>query len=359
MKHDGYYFNPKIAGFSVGSPFACLDGYQTELLSPARQTEKGLALAGRDLGRIFSMLPCSVSAPVWEPERFYPLCDAFSPYGCQIDCVEDTTQLLLTSDASILPAAQIHTAITQKKGQPGDYRGLYWHTGMHRYAPYHVYLPKSYDPTRKNPLILGLHGGGGSPDSIFVNSGDKIKVFAEQGGYILIAPDGSTINSTYGCAISPNGMVGAHWDKSHPENPEGLNSEELHSVAMGEVGLDLVLALAQKEYAADPGRLYLMGNSMGGMGTLYYASRHPGVFRRICAQGAIPNMQFFDPSGLKDQPTLFVAGECDSHGVEHLRQGVQELKEAGVPVVYREVPGGTHSSAWVDVLDEIFAFFHP
>lgn len=357
MKHDGYYFNPKIAGFSVGSPFACLDGYQTELLSPARQTEKGLALAGRDLARLLTMLPSPAPAQEWDPDTFYPVTDAFS--GCRAETAEEILQVLLTPDAAALPAGQIRAALQQKKGQPGDYRGLYWHTGMNRYAPYRVYLPKSYDPTRKNPLILGLHGGGGSPDSIFVNSGDKIKVFAEQGGYILIAPDGSTINSTYGCAISPNGMVGAHWDKSHPENPEGLNREELHSVAMGEVGLDLVLALAQKEYAADPGRLYLMGNSMGGMGTLYYASRHPGVFRRICAQGAIPNMQFFDPSGLKDQPTLFVAGECDSHGVEHLRQGVQELKEAGVPVVYREVPGGTHSSAWVDVLDEIFAFFHP
>ena len=35
------------------------------------------------------------------------------------------------------------------------------------------------------------------------------------------------------------------------------------------------------------------------------------------------------------------------------------MKSAGVPVIYREVPNGTHSSSWVDVLDEIFVFFRP
>ena len=53
---------------------------------------------------------------------------------------------------------------------------------------------------------------------------------------------------------------------------------------------------------------------------------------------------------------LFVAGEKDSHGVEWLREGWRMMKEQGVPVIYREVKNGTHSSAWVGVLEEIVNF---
>ena len=96
-----------------------------------------------------------------------------------------------------------------------------------------------------------LHGGGGSPDTPFHNSQDQVKDYAERDGYILIAPDGSTNNSTYGCAVPPNGMLGARSDAKDPANPENLSEEELRSVQMGELGLDQVLALARRDYAVD------------------------------------------------------------------------------------------------------------
>ena len=359
MNHDGYYFNPKIVGFSAGFSFACLDGYQTDLSAPAQPSPNGLLLPGKDLVRFIRMYSPEICCADIIPYQLYSVQAVLESIGCRFAEKGRTLQLLLTPETVPADEDAVLAALNQCKNKPGDYRGAYWHTTMQRFAPYRVYLPQSCQGKAQNKLLIGLHGGGGSPDSIFQNSNGKIKYYAERDAFILLAPDACTLNSTYGCAIPPNGMVGAHWDRSHPENPEGLCEADLRSVQMGSLGLDQIIAIAQSDYSIDPNQLFLMGNSMGGMGTLYYAAQHPGMFHKICAQGAIPNMEFFDCNPLRSQTTLFVAGEKDSHGIEFLRQGVFAMKSAGVPVIYREVPNGTHSSSWVDVLDEIFVFFRP
>ncbi len=357
MKHEGYYFNPNSAGFLAGSAFACLDHYQVELEQPVWEAAGELFLSAPDFKRFLAMLPDGNTPPALPPAESYALSAVWETLGCPVRRDGNLLQVLLTPKGEFPPSEAALPAIGQEKGRPGDYFGTYWHVPMGRFAPYRLYLPQSYQPQGKNRLLLCLHGGGGSPDSVFDRTQGRLKDYAERDGYILAAPDGSTFNSTYGCAIPPNGMKGAQTEIADPANPENLTPEELRSVQMGELGLDQMMALLRREYALDEEHLYLMGNSMGGMGTLYYASRHPGEFRKISAQGAIPDMRFFDCSGLAGQPTLFVAGELDSHGVEHLRDGCRVLEQKGVPVTYREVPGGTHSSAWVDVLEEIFDFF--
>lgn len=360
MTHEGYYFNPVIAGFLPDTAAACLDHYQVELLRPVEQSGGEYYLSAQDTERFLTMLPQQKAMDALPGGTDAERCSiqaVFGALGCRMEMAGDVLQVLLSPEGEFLPAEQVKQGILQKKGAQGDYFGTYWHTPMERYAPYRVYLPASYRPEGKNRLLMCLHGGGGSPDTPFHNSRDQVKDYAERDGYILIAPDGSTNNSTYGCAIPPNGMLGARSDAKDPANPENLSEAELRSVQMGELGLDQVLALARRDYAVDEANLYLMGNSMGGMGTLYYASRHPGLFRKISPQGAIPDMQFFDCSGLRQQPTFFVGGDMDSHGVQYLREGCRVLKEHDVPVIYREVSGGTHSLAWVDVLDEIFEFF--
>lgn len=357
MTHEGYYFNPMTAGFLPGRTTACLDHYQVELLQPVREAGGEYYLSAQDMERFLSMVSRPGTPPSPPAAKEAAVSAVFSRLGCRVEMDGDVLQVLLVPEGKLPPAEKTRQRILQEKGQPGDYFGTYWHAPMGRYAPYRLYLPRAYQPEGKNRLLMCLHGGGGSPDSVFQHSKDRIKDFAERDNYILAAPDGSTNNSTYGCAIPPNGMLGARSDAGNPANPEGLGEAELRSVQMGELGLTQVLELVCRDYAVDEENRYLMGNSMGGMGTLYYASRHPGIFRKISPQGAIPDMRFFDCSGLRKQSIFFVAGEQDSHGVEYLREGCRVLKENGVPVTYREVPGGTHSSAWVDVLDEIFEFF--
>ena len=354
MNYEGYYFNPLLLIVMAGAKAACLDQYQVELSAPAVEQSGDLYLKSSDLNRILATT--GLKAPVLEEDKKYTVAAVFAALGCSIQKIGPVHVVLLQGQAEIPEEAELKKWLNQEKYAKGDYFGTYWHSGMKRLASYRVYLPESYNPEKKNPMIMGLHGGGGNPNNIFKNSKEKIKKYAEKGGYILVAPDGSTNNSTYGCVVHPFGMLKNAAPAADPENPANLNETELAAVHQGQVGLDLVMDLMRKEYSLDEGHLYLIGNSMGGMGTLYYASQNPGLFRKICPQGAIPDMNYFDCSGLKKQQILFVAGEKDSHGVEWLREGCRMMKEQGVPVIYREVKNGTHSSAWVDVLDEIFKY---
>ncbi|MCD8052756.1 MAG: hypothetical protein LUF00_01640 [Lachnospiraceae bacterium] len=356
MVYEGYYFNPSYAGFREGAISYCLDGYQVPLRRPLMVREGKAWMSGADLSDLLSVFP-AVEKRKLNHSEYVPaqdilegMCYRMQPYG---------NHLLLPIEPSFPGCREDEIAeiLAQVQGECGDFRGVYWHVGLQRWAPYRIYLPRSYGEGKMNPLIVGLHGGGGSPDSFFTHSRDAVKEYAERDGYILLAPDASTRNSSYGCALPPFGMEHAVLDPSCAENPAHLTENELQWVHMGEIGLTQIMEEVCETYFVDEKRIFLMGNSMGGMGTLYYAARYPEKFCKISPAGALPDMTFFDDSALRSTPVLFVAGEKDVHGVKWMREGCRKMQEDGIPLKYREVEGGTHGSAWVDVLDEIFDFF--
>ena len=65
--------------------------------------------------------------------------------------------------AAALDPMDVERALHQGRSYPADtMKGwqVFTHTGTDGKArPYHVYVPKGYDPARKHPVIVSLHGG--------------------------------------------------------------------------------------------------------------------------------------------------------------------------------------------------------
>ena len=121
------------------------------------------------------------------------------------------------------------------------------------------------------------------------------------------------------------------------------------------------LEQTMKEFNGDPARVYLTGLSMGGYGTWYVASRHPGMFAAIapiCGGIRTPATIAIPPVSTADEPYTDVARRIGKtsvwvfHGsadrtisVEESRNIVRALKASGGNVRYTEYEGVGHN-AW-------------
>ena len=158
--------------------------------------------------------------------------------------------------------------------------------------PYRLLYPKNYDKTKKYPVILFLHGAGERG-----NDNEK--------------------QLTHGAKRPSN------WP------------------------LEATLAVVQqltKQESVDPRRLYIMGLSMGGMGTFEELYRHPNVFAAAAPICGGADVAAYDKR-VRKTPFWVFHGAADSVvPVENSRQIVEKLKELKVPVQYTEYPGVNHNS---------------
>ncbi len=101
----------------------------------------------------------------------------------------------------------VERALHQGRSYPADTKKGWealTHTGTDGKArPYHVYVPKGYDPARKHPAIVSLHGGVGRsnllPDNMVNQIRTELEKDADTYGWIIIVPlvasDGELVRS--------------------------------------------------------------------------------------------------------------------------------------------------------------------
>ena len=98
----------------------------------------------------------------------------------------------------------------------------------------------------------------------------------------------------------------------------------------------------------DANRIYLIGHSMGAIGTWYLGAKYPDLWAGL---GPFPG------AGVKGIPQIVVHGDADSTvNVAGSRAMVAQMKRLGVEVVYIEVPGGSHTDVVVPNLPRVFEF---
>ena len=249
--------------------------------------------------------------------------------------------------------------------------------------PYALFVSSKVKKDKKAPLIVTLHGIGGTHTTMMRPNAIDL---AEAGGYILLAPMGYNPRGWYG-APAPQGRRGAppappvdsargavsdgqtaNGAAAPPQGrrgalPPGLlndpndppNLRELSEKETLEV-VDLV----RKEFKVDDGRTYLMGHSMGGAGTLYLAIRYPQ--RWVAVAALAPAAFTVDREGLAripKMPVMLVHGDMDTVVPVSVGRAWAEAMKS-VPMKdyhYIEVPGGDHGTVIGSHQAEIFAFF--
>lgn len=232
--------------------------------------------------------------------------------------------------------------VLKRNKKYGEQYKTYWLEEGKKVIPYILYVPYKYDSKIPSKLVVFLHGGSIDVGEkyAFQFSNNKIQPVCEKYNYILLCPNGYSLLSAYGNLKS----MGA----------ENLSPQEIEWRKLGDKSVMKAIDVVKSEYNIDASHIYLMGNSMGGMGTFYLPAAHPGVFRAIAPSGAGAEI---DSNGLKGVPILFTAGTEDCFGLDILENCYTTLKNAGLDIEFNVVGGGMHLDAWASVLDEIFGFF--
>ena len=113
-----------------------------------------------------------------------------------------------------------------------------------------AFLPREYDPKKKWPLVVNLHGylSFNPPYIRWEGITARSDLIAERYDVIVLRPHGRA-NTNY--------------------------------LGIGEQDVLRAIRIAKKTFAVDDDRVYLVGYSMGGGGTWHVGTRHPGFFAAI------------------------------------------------------------------------------
>lgn len=165
-------------------------------------------------------------------------------------------------------------------------------------------------PDGLRPLVVALHGAGGSENMFFDSYGDgKIVRLCGERGWLLVAPRGA-------------GRV-----------------EEV------------VEALAAR-YPVDRGRVYLVGHSMGAMAAVGEASRRPEWYAAVAALGGGGRLRVSE--GLR-AVRFFVGVGTEDFALRGARGLRAALETAGVRSIrYREYEGIEHLAVVQEALFDVF-----
>ena len=143
--------------------------------------------------------------------------------------------------------------------QAGLMSGTLRHDGLER--SYRLYVPDGLSRfPGPRPLVLVLHGGGGSSREVRYSTRGRFDSLAEENGFLVLYPD----------------AVNRMWDTGSGDMSRGLRSRrDDHGY------LAALIAAVAREHPVDPTRVFATGVSRGGMMAFALACDTPGLLRAI------------------------------------------------------------------------------
>ncbi|KAA6322141.1 Endo-1 4-beta-xylanase/feruloyl esterase [termite gut metagenome] len=198
---------------------------------------------------------------------------------------------------------------------------------------YRLLSPELKNESKQYPVIIFLHGSG--------ERGTDNEKQLTHGGQMFLNPVNREQYPAF--VISPQCSIKEYWGySSRPVSliPDNMAIEEATPLtkSLKEL-LDTFLAMPQ----VDKTRIYIMGLSMGGMGTFDMVCRYPELFA-----AAIPICGSVNPKRLvnaKGVSFRIFHGDADKTvPVEGSRTTYKTLKAHGIQAEYIEFPGYEHNS---------------
>jgi predicted peptidase len=190
--------------------------------------------------------------------------------------------------------------------------------------PYRLFRPH-VEPGRRYPLVLFLHGSGGSGTDNMKQL-DRANWF---GGLVWALPENQQRHPCF--VVAPQTDV--NWPAVRLI--EGQLPEILPAPGRGgRLAIEIVEHLAD-ELPVDRDRIYVTGHSMGGAGTWHVLAQRPDLFAAgvpVCGRADLATLP-----RLKDVPVWNFHGVTDEiEPVETSRRIIAALREAGGRPLYTE-----------------------
>jgi pimeloyl-ACP methyl ester carboxylesterase len=201
---------------------------------------------------------------------------------------------------------------------------------------YYVQLPPEYDPYRRYPAMVTLHGGGTTANHQIdwwaggANQQGERRGQGSRHGYIVIAPNWAKVKQT-------------KYEYSGREHAAVLDS----------------LRDACRRFSIDTDRVFLSGHSMGGDAAWDMGLAHPDMWAGVIPIVATVDSNRYNYNGLywrnaRYVPFYFVGGEMDGDKmVQNAYQFDRYLRHIGFDVLISEYQGRGHESFY----DEIHNLF--
>ncbi|MBQ6232220.1 MAG: hypothetical protein IJJ80_01800 [Clostridia bacterium] len=225
--------------------------------------------------------------------------------------------------------------------------------------PLRLYVPSNYDPEKPMRAIVLLHGNSVSMNYFYPDTQEAIKqyrgieTFAEEYGYILISGTAYLVGGGYGDVDGMPFQDQTEW-RNLSEYDKELRMRSEKSVLS-------LMELAFERYNVDMDHLYLMGNSMGGVGTLFLGNKHADMFDAIVPCAIMPNFSLIDGNpfpNLVDKPILCCVGTEDSYGYDLYLANYKILESYVNDIRFYAAAGGVHNTGWCISLPVIFDFLN-
>jgi predicted peptidase len=206
---------------------------------------------------------------------------------------------------------------------------------------YALFVPSKYDKEKKTPLVVALHGLFSTPQQIIRYP--ALTDQAEKHGYIVVAPMGYNTSGWYG-------VDGPRFAKPKPENLSELSEKDVMNV----------LAIARKDYNIDERRIYVMGHSMGGGGTIHLALKYPEIWAALGPLApAIFGHKEEEVEKIKHIPVIMIQGDKDFLvPVAGPRRWAEAMEKAQMKLEYMEIKGGGHVDVATENIPAVFEFFN-
>lgn len=203
--------------------------------------------------------------------------------------------------------------------------------------PYRILYPENYDPKKKYPMILFLHGAG-------ERGKDNEKQLIHGSRLFLNAENRKNFPAIVVFPQCPEESFWGTVNVDRSKQPIKLDFAYGSAPVWPQAAANALVRSLIKEGSVDDKRVYITGLSMGGMGTFESVYRNPDLYA-----AALPICGGGDPNSYSKKqakiPFWVFHGAADAVvDVKLSRDMVERLKALKATVKYSEYPGVNHNS---------------
>jgi predicted peptidase len=233
--------------------------------------------------------------------------------------------------------------------QTGEQYRIYEFPGTGEPIPYRLFVPESWTPGKKLPVLITLRAG----NSINNNhrGGNELVKLARERGYIVISP------------LGYRGYAQPYYGSPYPVDREGGASVPADGWTpqdnqRAEIDVLYVLNLVAAEYNADTSRVFLHGQNPSGSAAFHFAAQYPDLFSAIVVSAGPIITTTYPFEKLKGKvAVMLLSGDKDAkYTAAASERMVREFQQHGIEAQFHLVPGGEHLNAYLLYAPQVFEF---